>query len=303
MKRLINLNWLLSGLLMTACVFTFTACSSDDDDDDGGGQLTTPTYAEDAVKFEIQDANSPYQSIELTPSGDYIVIKNGTNTPAFAKGIKAKSKKRAAESNSTANNIIIGKYTKNADGSFNLKDFATVTFSDNTVSIKGSNGTEITLNGNKVPKISDVNSNIFRTWKAIKYKIYYEGSEGKFEKEFNSFDELMKWSGDDGLDEDTGWEENEIWVRPNFEQIIISQYSTFAIACDVFRGNNTFLYKAFIPFPWKKTSANGGSILADPEDTDSEVFSFELKGNHLVVVYDESYEGEKEQLIITYNPA
>ena len=57
------------------CVGNFSSCSSSDDND-GEGQLDTPQYAADAAKYEITDESSEVKSIELTESGQYIVIMN-----------------------------------------------------------------------------------------------------------------------------------------------------------------------------------------------------------------------------------
>ena len=57
------------------CVGNFSSCSSSDDND-GMGQLDTPQYAADAAKYEITDESSEVKSIELTESGQYIVIMN-----------------------------------------------------------------------------------------------------------------------------------------------------------------------------------------------------------------------------------
>jgi len=298
MKRLINLNWLLSGLLMTACVFTFTACSSDDDDDDGG-QLTTPTYAEDAVKFEIQDANSPYQSIELTPSGDYIVIKNGTNTPAFAKGIKTLAPRYAENGSSSNSNVINGKYTKNTDGSYKLEDFGTITMAENKVTIVAGNGHKSEFTGIYAPKVTGVTSDLFRTWKATKYRIQIKGDGYNEDKTFNNFEEFMRWANSqEDPDENMG---EGTWYQPNFAYIIISPYSTLAISATEYFDNKK-ITTVFLPLLWVKNGNNGGML--NPEYVeDGSKFKFDLQRNHLIFVWDESEDGEIFKMTVTCDPA
>ena len=63
------------------CVGNFSSCNSSDDND-GDGQLETPLYAADAAKYEITDESSEVKSIELTESGQYIVIMNNAGRNA-----------------------------------------------------------------------------------------------------------------------------------------------------------------------------------------------------------------------------
>lgn len=296
MKKFLNLNWLLSGLLMTACLFTFTACS-DDNDGDGGGDLTPPKYAEDAVKFEIQDADSPYQSIELTPSGDYLVTKNTGSSPAFVKGKKSSVKRNEAGTPSSNSNVINGKYTKNADGSYTLEDFGTITLEENQITIVSGNGQEYKYTVTFAPKVTGVSSDLFRTWKATKYRVQMKGDGYNEDRTFNNIDEVLKWieeeEGPDSGDEGT-------WFQPDFSYLIISPYSTLAISCTEYF-NYTKIQKIFLPLPWKPTGTNSGCL--DPEHVeDGDVITFELKGKNLIFVYDESYDGDIFKMTITYDP-
>lgn len=61
------------------CLGNLSSCSSSDDND-GDGKLETPQYAADAAKYEITDESSEVKSIELTESGQYIVIMNNATT-------------------------------------------------------------------------------------------------------------------------------------------------------------------------------------------------------------------------------
>lgn len=296
MKKFLNLNWLLSGLLMMACLFTFTACS-DDNDDNGGGELTTPKYAEDAVKFEIQDADSPYQSIELTPSGDYLVMKNTGSSPAFVKGKMVSVKRNEAGKPSSNSNVINGKYTKNADGSYTLEDFGTVTLEENKITIVSGNGQRYGYTGIYAPKVTGVSSDLFRTWKATKYRVQIKGDGYNEDRTFNNMDEVLKWI-DDEEGPDSGGEGT--WFQPTFSYLIISPYGTLAISCIEYF-NYTKIQNTLVPLRWKSTGTNRGCL--DPEFfEDGDIFTFELKGKNLIFVYDESSDGDIFKMTITYDP-
>lgn len=71
----------LFSLIAILCLGNFSSCSSSDDND-GDGQLETPQYAADVAKYEITDASSEVKSIELTESGQYIVIMNNVGRNA-----------------------------------------------------------------------------------------------------------------------------------------------------------------------------------------------------------------------------
>lgn len=298
MKKFFSLNLLLSGLLMAACAFTFTACSDDDDDDDGGAPIVNPTYADDAVKVEITDANSPYSSIELTASGDYIIVKNQTGSYSAAKGIKALVPSSRAEATTTPqsnSNMICGKYTKNADGSYNLANFGTIAIGEQNITITTSDGTTTTHAVSKSPKVGDMSSSLFRTWEAAKFRVIAKGEGYSEDKTFNSFDAMEKWmEGEEGPDDNP----NEFWYQPTFEQVIISQYSTFAISAREYFGN-MIVTNLFIPLSFVKTGTNSGKLSIDESDD----LTFELSSNQLVVTYDESDEEDTFKLIVTYNPA
>lgn len=292
MKKFFNLNLLLSGLLMAACAFTFTACSDDDDDNNGGGPLDNPTYADDAVKLEITYASSLYSSIELTASGDYIVEKNQAGSYSAVKGLK--SKERATTTPQSNSNVICGKYTKNADGSYNLANFGTIVIAEQSITITTSDGTTTTHTVSKSQKVVDMSSALFRTWKAAKFRVIAKGEGYNQDKTFNSFDAVEAWmEGEEGPDENP----DEFWYQPTFEEVIISQYSTFAISAREYFGN-TIVTNLFIPMPFVKTGTNSGKLSIDDSDTG---MTFELNNNQLVVTYDESDEEDTFKMIITYN--
>ena len=60
-------------LLTELVVPCFFSCN--DDNEEVVGNLNPPQYESVSGKYEITDSSSPYASIELGASGDYIVIK------------------------------------------------------------------------------------------------------------------------------------------------------------------------------------------------------------------------------------
>lgn len=296
MKKFFNLNLLLSGLLMAACAFTFTACSDDDDDNNGDGPLDKPTYADDAVKFEITDASSQYSSIELTASGDYIVEKALAGTYSAVKGFKALAPSTRATAKPESNSYIIcGTYEKNADGSYTLKGFGKIEIGEQSIIITINNETKTTHAVKKSPKIDNMSSDLFRTWKAAKFRVIAKGDGYSEDKTFNSFDAMEKW-----LEDEEGPDDNpeEFWYQPTFEKVIVSQYGTFAISAREYFGN-ILVSDLFAPIRWTRIGTNSGKLSIDSYgDT-----TFELNNNQLVLTYDESDEEDIFKLVITYNPA
>lgn len=75
--------------------FAMASCSDDDGnngddsgDTSGGGsdgtEMEAPQFESSAAKYTITDAGSPYTSVELTASGNYIIFTNGSQAPATA---------------------------------------------------------------------------------------------------------------------------------------------------------------------------------------------------------------------------
>lgn len=63
------------ALLTVLSVSCFLSCSGDDEE---VVNMNPPQYESVSGKYEITDSSSPYASIELGASGDYIVIKRGS---------------------------------------------------------------------------------------------------------------------------------------------------------------------------------------------------------------------------------
>lgn len=71
MKKYCKIPFLV--LLTVLTVPCFFSCS--DDTEDVVVNMNPPQYESVSGKYEITDSSSPYASIELGASGDYVVIK------------------------------------------------------------------------------------------------------------------------------------------------------------------------------------------------------------------------------------
>lgn len=134
-----KLNLLFMAMTMLFMAASFTACSDDDDNSgDGGINLPTPQYEQVSGKYTITSPGSPYESIELSASGNYIVTLNyggysaaaaptqsATRTkanghPSFMGTSGART--RAAQSG----NVIYGTFTDLGNNEYALDGFGTI---------------------------------------------------------------------------------------------------------------------------------------------------------------------------------
>lgn len=156
----------------------FTSCSSDSD---GGTNLTDAKYESTAAKYEIQGSNSPYSSIELTASGDYIIIRSGAAASRpFALNDMFVSKfiARPAEDTRASSSVIHGKYTKISDTEYQLEGFGTIVITgstDNAASLEitetGKSSYTLTAAVATQAPASDMTKNLCRTWSFASYRL------------------------------------------------------------------------------------------------------------------------------------
>lgn len=122
------------------CVlFGFTACG-DDEPDNPNETLETPAFESVSAKYDITSPDSKYQSIELTASGNYIIIEK-INQPYTAPAAKKSVEKdpfsdgfssifnshKISTRNTSSDGIIYGKYTKISDTEFEFEGFGRIT--------------------------------------------------------------------------------------------------------------------------------------------------------------------------------
>lgn len=184
MKKVIFLSRTIRIIMGIAIAFGMTACSSDNEPDDGGidlgeiPSLPTPEYESSSARYEITQSNSPVSSIELTASGDYVVITN----PYFHAPQKASLKSRYAMmpskmygfthiSRTGSSPIIYGKFVKISDTEYILEGYGSIVIEGTTnnafsLQITPAGGETTTVAAMKSSEYPDspINNAICRTW-------------------------------------------------------------------------------------------------------------------------------------------
>lgn len=167
--------------MLTPCLFS---CS---DDDDNGPVMTPPQYESVSGKYEITASGSPYESIELGASGDYIVTSKGYSSyTATAKQsfifYKSISETRAT----TRGNLTYGTYTQVSDDTFDLEGFGTIQLKKDanqqvtsiTISVDGET-TEYTTKKSETMGDDNKTNALCRTWKVVQtHEMGYDEYEG-----------------------------------------------------------------------------------------------------------------------------
>lgn len=194
-------------ILALAGMVMFSACSSDDDDNKTN--LKTPKYESISAKYEITEQGSNIQSLELTASGNFIIIKKSTSYYApERRGIAQNifmNRINATRAHSYRD-IIYGKFVKLGNDKYELEDWGTVTITkseDNYVnlSITYENGQNEVLGARKEEqyKSSSATDNLCRSWNISEITLSTEMNGKKFEKtaKHNNMKELftsyMNW--------------------------------------------------------------------------------------------------------------
>lgn len=127
-------NYLLMMVLMLFSTIGFTACS-DDDNNSSAPDLGTPPFEAVSGKYTVTSSGSPYESIELGASGNYIVVLDNGGYSAQAAGRTTLMGKKAPQTHAAqSGNILYGTFTDLGDGRYQLEDFGTIEL------VTGSNG-------------------------------------------------------------------------------------------------------------------------------------------------------------------
>ena len=128
MKKYCKIPFLV--LLAVLTVPCFFSCS--DDTEDVVVNMNPPQYESVSGKYEITDSSSPYASIELGASGDYVVIKRsgGYAVSSLQKG-NLFSRKAPASRAVTYDNVVYGTYIQIDDETFNLEGFGVIQLKSN----------------------------------------------------------------------------------------------------------------------------------------------------------------------------
>ena len=130
-----KMNFFVMALLcLCSLAIGFTSCS-DDDNSVTPPDLGTPPFEAVSGKYDVTSAGSPYESIELTASGNYIVVlDNGGYSSSVARHASLIDKMTSQTRTAQSGNIIYGTFTDLGNGVYRLEDFGTIEL------VTGSNG-------------------------------------------------------------------------------------------------------------------------------------------------------------------
>lgn len=196
MKKFKLLAMAAAMMLTATC---FTACG----DDEGGGigniDLPTPQYEEVSGKYEITSDGSPYESIELSASGNYIVtLSHGWNYyNAPVNGVAKSSRRSLLDSDKAKgltrateyDGVIYGTFTSLGGNEFALEGFGTIKLGysgDEVTSIEVTtqDGQTTQYDAKKKPTMNgdNVTNALCRTWRIEKIRdVYYDKETGETE--------------------------------------------------------------------------------------------------------------------------
>ena len=180
------------ALMLVCTAIGFASCSDDNEGGTGNIDLPTPPYESVSGKYEITSASSPYESIELGASGNYIVTRSYGGYSMTAQADARTRKSMLAKSGTTTRSteyggIIYGTFTETGENEYALDGFGTIklnyTGSEVTgIEITPANGQTQTYTAEKTATMGDDNitNALCRTWKVEKVRdIYFDKQTGK----------------------------------------------------------------------------------------------------------------------------
>ena len=198
-KKYCKISFLV--LLTVLVVPCFFSCS--DDSEDVVVNMNPPQYESVSGKYEITDSSSPYASVELGASGDYIVIKrSNSNTASSLKKENLFSRKSPASRAVTYGNVVYGTYTPIDNESFNLEGFGVIQLKSNggqgitDITIKLDSGSEMNFTVKKAETMGDdeLTNALCRTWKVLKiHEKGYDSYDGEYDDTYtpNDYDGVI----------------------------------------------------------------------------------------------------------------
>lgn len=180
------------ALMLVCTAIGFVSCSDDNEGGTGNIDLPTPPYESVSGKYEITSASSPYESIELGASGNYIVTRSYGGYSMTAQAGARTRKSMLAKSGTTTRSteyggIIYGTFTETGENEYALDGFGTIklnyTGSEVTgIEITPANGQTQTYTAEKTATMGDDNitNALCRTWKVEKVRdIYFDKQTGE----------------------------------------------------------------------------------------------------------------------------
>ena len=184
------------GLIVASSTLILHSCDNGDDDEDNPsglfeGTLSDAPYEADAVKYTVT-GNTEIGSIELTSSGNYLVLPPETSTQhqsnlsskTSATGASYLRKhEKTLSRNISTNRCSFGTFTKDTDGSYILKDYGTLRVAGNNLLqlTKTGESQVMTLNVEKLTAITDnrLNNRLCRTWHPVSVTLKYYDTNDK----------------------------------------------------------------------------------------------------------------------------
>lgn len=125
------------AIALTLTPVTLTSCSSDDDEDSPKEEPSEkyealgydePKYEKESALYLVNASGSDIRSIELTPTGDYIVMKNNSIIDKVQR--KSPSALRLNHAIATRayadDKMAYGRYTRTGDGKYKLDGYGTI---------------------------------------------------------------------------------------------------------------------------------------------------------------------------------
>jgi hypothetical protein len=305
MKTIKLLSFVLFGMMAAVNI----SCSSDSDSDSGSGSLTPAKYESESALYQITDGNSQYKSVELTASGNYVIVLNQKSYKAPAllarPQIFAGRPLGITRDSNYDDNIIYGTYTKKGD-SYVLSGFGTITVvggGSNAISldITRNDGTKVTVSAQKHEQYasSTMTNNLCRTWEFAKIHVKVSAPGNNVDKTFKTYAEFMRFIY--GMDDDEGIDDEyyQEALSETPKQVIFTKSGTYI----VFYTNGTL---AVSTWAWVNESKGEARYSWDYEslynDNESGRINISFSGNQLVITefIEEYYEKVKSTIDIEY---
>lgn len=312
-----KLRSLLKAMAVMILPLSLASCNSDDDNESSSANIEAPKYEAEAAKYEITSSDADYSSIELTASGNYIIVKNpstngartlaGRSTEVSATKhfslLRPAKKSVASRAGEWGSGILYGTFTKVGENEYKLGNLGTlkVTVKNGvacSLNLVYSDGTTKTFDGNK----SEVKGNtgaltnfMCRTWNISQIRVYYKlNGQALFDISANSFNELAQKIKEfiKNNDSEEDFDESDFEVPNPAKQIIITKNNTYMV---VYEDSEL----AIANWKWENESQGKFRYSWDVESSYEEYTSVATaasQGNNLIITeeYTDTEDGETE---------
>lgn len=263
--------------------------------DKDGGSLDNPKYEKDAARFTITSANSPYSSIELTASGNYLITEKDNQSSLLKMPSHSGSNDltrgnmfnpvREVSTRDSYSGVIYGKYTINSNGDYVLEGFGTIKVQSNggtsvDLEITTNSGQSIVVGANRDNMMtqSDMTNKLCRTWKFSKVHVMgWEEGKKIFDKTL-SMEEYWEYDDDDVDFEDMP--ENVIFTKAG---TYLVTYKNGTLAISTWRWDNE--KEGILRYSWDYEHLD--------DEYESGTVQVNFDGNKLLIIeddYDEEYD-------------